>query len=279
MRRETYRSHDRSAPITTTICKSCSVQMAVDDSNGFLLLCVSSRTDFVWRVAWSEAVAGPAREIFKFAIEQSAYTLACNTSEAWAFSGIAQLSLENWHSPLFFERKMPCKHAPQHRIESDLIWMNLQLRKAVEQVPEKRNKVAPFRHKAHTPFKSQESLETCSQIRHVNSNLRLSDSPSGFIIMILWRDAYSFFAIKQSLRVILKLVLWLVNALTMQRCCKANCHCFPFSQALITPQCRAETTGLLSHQINETILIWSCRMWSYHEQHHELPICCVHAEP
>ena len=87
------------------------------------------------------------------------YTLACNTSEAWAFSVIAQLSLENWHSPLFFERKMPLQTCAQHRIESDLIWMNLQLRKAVEQVPEKRNKVAPFHHKAHTPFKSQESLE------------------------------------------------------------------------------------------------------------------------
>lgn len=82
----------------------------------FFFLC-SSRTDFVWRVAWSEAVAGPAREIFKFAIEQSAYTLACNTSEAWAFSVIAQLSLENWHSPLFFERKMPCKHAPNTELK------------------------------------------------------------------------------------------------------------------------------------------------------------------
>lgn len=129
----------------------------------------------------------------------------------------------------------------------------------------------------HAIQKSRVS-RTCSQIRHVNSNLRLSDSPSGFI-MILWRDAYSFIAIKQSLWVILKLVLWLVNALKMQQCCKANCHCFPFSQALITPQCRAETTGLLSRRINETILTWSCRMWSYHGQHHEPPICCVHAEP
>lgn len=47
----------------------------------------------------------------------------------------------------------------QDRIESDLIWMNLQLRKAVQQVPEKRNKVAAFYHKVHTPFISQESLE------------------------------------------------------------------------------------------------------------------------
>ena len=203
-----------------------------------------------------------SREIFKFAIEQSTCTLARNTSERWAFSMIAQLSLQNWDSPLFFERKMPCKHAPKTELKVISSGWICSSEKLYSKCLKNGTKRLHFI--VQVTFKSQESLETCSQIRHVISNLQFLHSPSG--LLILWRDLYSFIGIKQSLWVIRKLVLWQINALKMQQCCKANCHCFPFSQALITPERRAETTGLLSHRMNEeTILFWSCRMWSYHE--------------